>query len=469
MRDKFSWAVASPISTAQAKVTGDEEVQSVMHLLQRANLINKEATPMLTGPASGPAEVEGNPFEQSFAPSPTDTSAHLFIPGGIKGRKEAVKGQGDANVDEVRSEGSSRTATNESTSTTKTSPPPTRRASLKRTFTDTTSLTLQTKLLDALAEPYIAQDEVPLSAARLAITGNSVHGHTNRYAPTSQAIFTTEAKLPWTILAANDLACLVFGLTQAEVRKIGIMEVVKEERREWLKQKLESPDDTLNPFPYPHSHQCSPNPSTIRLQNEHRGSPARRVQTSEGQGFPLTEHIQRVNSPHHLQKKSRGVLLCGDVVPILKRNGKTGAASLWVKEKKGGLIWVLEEIMEDVAYLYTSPVQKGKVVKWSGDTIPIFGRGLEEGVDVSLFIPEIPRDEDGDIDFKATQYLHNFTTLNNGIAIPCGVTPLPGEHGLKISSFPHIAGIIVLSATTLLISSSNVVFCGCPFLDTRIL
>ncbi|KAF8466970.1 hypothetical protein BDZ91DRAFT_154082 [Kalaharituber pfeilii] len=462
MRDKFSWAVASPmITAAQAKVTGDEEVQSVMHLLQRANLVNAESTPMLTGPATGPAEVEGNPFEKSFTHS---KDVPLVSPTSMPVDPMSMAHEYDG----PRSEGSSRTATNESTSTTKTAstskstPPTTRRASLKRTFTDTTTLTLQTKLIDAMAQPYVPGDHGPLSAAPLAMTSSSVHAHTNRYAPTSQAIFTTEAHEPWTILAANDLACLVFGLTQAEIRKIGIMEVVKEERREWLRQRLECPEESAKSFPYPHSHHGTPSPSIAQLQNGVRATSKRRVQTAEAHKLPLG-NAGRGDS-NHSQKRSRGVLLCGDVVPIQKRNGNTGAASLWVKEKKAGLIWVLEEIMEDVATLYTSPTRKGKLIKWSGDTEAIFGEGaVQDDVDVATLIPELPKTADGDIDFNTTQYVHHFTSANKGGRIPCGVVPLPAEHGVRVSSFPHIAGIIVLSATTLLITSSNAVFSAALF------
>ncbi|KAF8445187.1 hypothetical protein BGX38DRAFT_1143538 [Terfezia claveryi] len=458
MRDKFNWSAQSPmITAAQAKVDGDEEVKGVMDLLQRANLVNTESTRMI-GPATGPAEIDGNPFEKSFAPNAPDAPmpSPKSAPADL-----AAKFPNEANIDGTRSEGSSRTATNESSSTTKTSPPPTRRASLKRTYTDTTPLTLQTKLIDAMAQPYAPGDLAALSAApRLSISGPSVHAHTNRYAPTSQAIFTTEADAPWTILAANDLACLVFGLTQAEIRKIGILDVVKEERREWLQQKLEAPEGTsISNFPYPHSHHGTPSPSIAQYQNGARTASNRRVQTAEAQKLPIGRH-----SLHHTQRKSRGVLLCGDVVPIQKRNGNTGAASLWVKEKRGGLIWVLEEIMEDLAYLYTSPAKKGRITKWSGDTDSIFGDGsTQEDVDICDLIPELPRTGDGDIDFNTAQYVHQYTSINKGGRIPCHVMPLPAEHGVRVSSFPHIAGIVVLSASTLLITSSNSVFSAALF------
>ena len=84
------------------------------------------------------------------------------------------------------------------------------------------------------------------------------------------------------------------------------------------------------------------------------------------------------------------MLLCGDVVPIQKRNGATGSASLWVKEKRGGLIWVLEEIAEDVVFINVDEV--GCVSKGQGAIEAVFGSDrLRRGMDLRRLIPAIPR------------------------------------------------------------------------------
>ncbi|KAK2070181.1 hypothetical protein P8C59_004698 [Phyllachora maydis] len=109
------------------------------------------------------------------------------------------------------------------------------------------------------------------------------------------------------------------------------------------------------------------------------------------------------------------------VVPIQKRNGATGSASLWVKEKKVGLIWVLEEIHEDVAYLAID--DEGAVTKLSGALGPIWGDdGLRPGIDIGKLVPRIPRQ---------------------------GIDPR--------------FGIVVVSPETLTIKSSNSVFSGALF------
>ena len=152
------------------------------------------------------------------------------------------------------------TSTGESFSTDVFTAPAPVRPGYLRSFTDTTSSRLRSTVVDAMVQqPHLANDKygngrmlsppLPqgafnapqqsplispyLDAQQRPHYGTSptyglnephpsgpVHGHSNRWAPAAQAIFTTQSKAPWTILAANDLACLVFGVTNAEV-KIG--------------------------------------------------------------------------------------------------------------------------------------------------------------------------------------------------------------------------------------------------------
>ncbi|KAF8536435.1 hypothetical protein BDD12DRAFT_918351 [Trichophaea hybrida] len=458
MRDKLGWGTRAPlIATAQAKMEGKgEEIESMMELLRKAEIVSKEKTPMLTGPVTGPAEVNSNPFEQSFAPPkrppPLDLS---YIISGVERLSSSP-------IEDTGSEDTSRSATNDSLSTTKSSPPPSRRVSLKRTNTDTTSLALETRLYDAMAQPYFVHDQ-PLSAVgggpHASVRKSSVHGHTNRSQPPAQAIFTTEAHSPWTILAANDLACLVFGVTMAEVRRIGIMDFIREERRGWLAAKLNSGENTSTSFPYPHSHHGTPLATGVI----YRGNGRRAKSDAFFTGAKFLTGGDEMEVPKHRNNQSRGVILCGDVVPIQKRNGNTGAASLWVKEKRGGLIWVLEEINEDVAFIYTCQREdRIECVRRSeGNLKNIFGDAnlAAPGTELMALIPTLPRLDDGSVNFEKTTLVHQFTVASaNGVKIPCGVEPIMGDRGLRISSFPHIAGIIVLSATTLRIASTNAVF-----------
>ncbi|KAK3375394.1 hypothetical protein B0H63DRAFT_278301 [Podospora didyma] len=518
MKDRMGWSAGSNagIASAQARVTGDVDMQNMLDLLAKAQLVGAGNIPngdpliaLSTGPLSGPAMVSGeNVFDKQFAPrsaspeaiedtplmSPTaKRSVEAGLAGDVSAARLKARPQVSPSSQGAESENSSRTPTNESGTTAKTSPPPSRRPStLKRTLTDTFHASMQQKLLDAMATPYhvgepqmgsptITSQSFSSAITQQSAVSSSLH-HSTRWVPAAQAIFTTEAKAPWTILAANDLACLLFGVTKAEVRKMGILEVVQEERRAWLERKLRkgSHEDTGDGSESEISQPTPVVPTSSLLGGRGGGitakllsKPNSRSQTPKNGGRrPATIHSGDPKPPkpghsHHNADKSRGVLLCGDVVPIQKRNGATGAASLWVKEKRVGLIWVLEEIHEDVANVVLG--DEGSVVKMTGALGPIWGDdSLVPGMDIGTLIPRIPRQgidpRYGEIDYMEVAKRKYFTCRNcDRINIPATVEQVRGAAELRVSSFPHIAGIIVVCTKTLSIKSSNSVFCGALF------
>jgi protein-serine/threonine kinase len=529
MSQKLGYGANVGVASAQARLSGDQEMQGMLELLARAKLVGANniagfGQTHLTGPLTGPASSEEsvNVFDSGFLPRSESPEELLESPrsSSLARRRPSIPFpavmEDGPQISEVQEEGlvppqpdsevSSRTPTNESRTTAKTSPPPTRRQSLKRTFTDIAPLTLQDKLMEALSQPFVAGDNFPEGLLSPTITqsaggflsatphplGPAVHGHSSRWAPAAQAIFTTESTAPYTILAANDLACLVFGVTNAEVRKMGILEVVREERRSWLIEKLGAPgssasSDSGKPTPSSHSgsqsQQASPTTSTNFLLGRSTGVTAallsrpnsrqsqkatpRRAQTDDGAGSSMSRTKGSKGGLYHPSNKSRGVLLCGDVVPIQKRNGVTGSASLWVKEKRAGLIWVLEEIHEDVATL--SLDDDAQVTKLTGSVGPIWGDNIAQvGMDIGKLIPRIPRQgidsRTEEIDYAEVAKRKYFTARQMGrVNIPCIVERVPGGTDLRVSSFPHIAGIMVLSAQDLHITSSNSVFSAALF------
>ena len=376
MKDRMGWSVSSSaaVASAQARVGGDPEVQGMMDLLAQAQMLGSgndtqghSRLPM--GPLTDPAITsnEGNVFGKGFAPrtaspesidripllvSPTTlpTSSSFIVAPAPAQAQEGCADVADppssptvhkVPEEAIESEGSSRTPTNESGTTAQTSPPASRRESmLKRAMTDTVNLSIEQRLKDALAHPMTSEPskaQQPVSAQPLSPApvnskplAASVPGHTTRWVPAAQAIFTTESKPPWTILAANDLACLLFGVTKAEVRKMGILEVIQEERRAWLVNKLQQGllDDTKE------SSEEEPSPpipaiDTSKLLGSRNGGitakllskPNSRALKAKTDRRPATIHSgdpkpPRPGNPHHTSNKSRGVLLCGDVVPI---------------------------------------------------------------------------------------------------------------------------------------------------------
>ncbi|KAK6406103.1 serine/threonine protein kinase [Elasticomyces elasticus] len=508
MRDKVGWAATSPrIASAQARLSGDEELLSMMELLQKANLMGPESfgpggldmssgmgLGIGLGPLTGPAHMANqNVFEQSFMPEldkQRENPTGLGSPDTIKAEEDLLPAEVDAPHLSVTPE-AARTPSassepeplNLSRMTTQDDIPglTPKRSSLKRTYTDVAGYSLQHKLTEAMARPYrtnqpdstLSPRHAPtLPAAPLrssTMNERAPHGHRNAQ---SQAIFTTEAQNPYTITAANDLACLVFGVTRAEVRKLGIMEVIKPERRKWLEDKLRnSAGPPQRPKPSP-SQRPSPNGSMSGMRNgvtakllskppARETYQSRRSKTENGSLIP-----PKGGGLNHNNNKSRGVLLCGDVVPIQKMNGATGSASLWVKEKGGNLIWVLEEIAEDVAFVTVDEI--GSVVRGRGDVEAIWGiERLRGGMDVQKLIPGFPKlagTHTGALDYDAVARLRRFTVRTaNSISIPVTIDQVPDEDQFRVSSFPHIAGIMVLQPQTMRVSSSNNVFSAALF------
>lgn len=500
MRDRLGWAATNPgIANAQAKLSGDQEVQSMMELLSRANLIGHEGAGAhglaALGPITGPADMSGeNLFEKGFINARSESPESM-----LESARPPVHRATTTEVAGSNSTGAGTPSTEETNSSTPSvstrdiSPPPPRpqRAALKRTLTDVAPLTIQSQLNDVLAQPYSVGEQDAISHLVSPTTvpnippsfsnvpgphsaGSVPHGHGSRYTPAAQAVFTTESQSPWTITAANDLACLVFGVTRAEVRKLGILEVVREDRRKWLEEKLRTPDvNTKAPSQSQQPGLASAtnlkvgSGLTARLLSKpsSRAAPARKAKTDDGSGSSYY-NAKKTGKLNHESKGSRGVLLCGDVIPIQKRNGATGSASLWVKEKRGGLIWVLEEIAEDVVYINVDEV--GCVSRGWGAIEAVFGSDrLRRGMDLKRLLPGIPRlkgTNTGALDYDEIAEVMSYTArTSNSINIPVTVEALPGEPTFRVSSFPHIAGIIVLSSSDLTITSANSVFSSALF------
>lgn len=508
MREKLGWGANHPgIVAAQAKVSGDVDIQSMMELLAKANVLgddinNVQKLRVLNGPLTGPADMDGlNIFDKAFTRRSSQINEILAseLSGQDRDDSDVLRPDSKQSESALESRASNpdlmKTQSSVDDSLALESPDvPKQRAGLKRTNTDTSLIMLQTKLVEVLARPYFTRENTnenvllsptPMSALSKTFTASLnlpsiVHGHANRWSPAAQAIFTTEAHSPWTILAANDLACLVFGVTKAEVKKLGILEVVREDRRAWLEERLKSPGSeatakvrpaifkSTGTSPITSSSLAMKGGVTAHLLSKpsSRQIASQRAQ-GDGRSEPTGTKPTMANvGVNHKVTKSRGVLLCGDIVPIQKRNGNTGSASLWVKEKRGGLIWVLEEITEDVVTINLDP--ENRVVKIAGASEMIWAENkVLPGIEIQQLIPKLPTlpgSEIATMDWSLIDEVQYYSAHNaDGVNIPTSITTDVESRSLRVSSFPHIAGIMVLSAETLQITSSNSVFSAALF------
>lgn len=473
MRDRFGRST----SGVQSRTYGDTEIQSTVDSLSQANLSERESASDLAGlargPFTGPADVDANNvFDKAFTDykTPAEESLetasqrHVSVP---EGTAESIHSLSPLPGDHVSHQKREMRTD------------PSGRVSLKRTFTDGSSAGLQSKLMETLAQPYTATDalsSVSSSTLGLGFPVPALHTHSSKWNRVSQAVFRTESQAPWTILAANDLSCLVFGVTQAELRKLSILEVVQNDRRQWLESKLRDPSTDATSSP-PSTRTSQANPKSMRFGSgvtaqlfrkpSARDRPVRRSRTDDGYGSS-TRNSRETNHP---TTKSRGVLLCGDVVPIRKRNGTQGSASIWVMEKSGGLIWVLEEITENIAYIDCDP--SWNITNTQGETEKIWGPDVaKSGRRITELLPRLPQECLEIPPSQATAKLSEmkyFAARNSaGFCSPVTVAKADDSaHRLQISSFPHVAGMMVVSSSTLRVISSNSVFSAALFGQER--
>jgi protein-serine/threonine kinase len=480
MRDRSAWASNPALAEAQARVSGNAEIQGMIDLLKKANVLpvdTKESklAGLGLGPMTGPPDVDGrNVFDKSFSEGMESVEEAIISPlptPAVPDRRDSEQTATSPMLELPPTSSAERGGAG-------------KRLGLKRTYTDLTSLTLQQKLIEALAQPYSSDDHlfaatkaahpvVPNSAARPpAVGATSVHAHSSKWSPAAQAVFRTDADAPWTILAANDLACLIFGVTRAEVRSLSILGIIQEERRQWLEEKLGKPVAAADESAAQASERAMAHGAksllgskagiTARLLSKtpsRVSKPSQRAQTDDGSGG-----YYRNTPKNHPPTKSRGVLLCGDIVPIQKRNGTIGSASFWVMEKRGGLIWVIEEINEDIAILIVD--EKQNVTQASGSVQTIWGQNPPCGTSIKAILPRIPTE----LSFfdrrtpSGQPAAGHFTARTaSGLNVPTTVSKVLGRNELRVSSLPHIAGMMVLSPDDLTITSSNSVFSAALF------
>lgn len=145
--------------------------------------------------------------------------------------------------------------------------------------------------------------------------------------------------------------------------------------------------------------------------------------------------------------------------------------------QKGAFIWVIEPISNAIATLSINP--KSEIVASSdGQVAAIFGRGIK-GLSVSDVLPFLDRDDKGVLEWARVawkaRYSANFEDGKEGHGwVPCTIevleTDIPsgsdeaeGLVNLRVSYLPHIAGVLVLDAKTLKITSSNSAFSSTLF------
>lgn len=224
-----------------------------------------------------------------------------------------------------------------------------------------------------------------------------------------QAVFTCELNDPWNLKAANDLACLIFGVSKASLRRLTLLDLIAPDARDFVLNKL--------------------------IENS---------------------------------MTNDEMIFAGEVVAIAKRGTKLTWSSLWAKKKGNLIICMFDQVpCDSVDLIYNAEENKIMSTKSiSGCFFNYVSQCSTVGDLVEKF------DETTQIDNEDTNVplavmkaqLANdqryFTVKKNGYNVPCALTSKvidenEGRVKIRIHTMPYIAGVFIVSRSNYSVLSFN--------------
>lgn len=231
-----------------------------------------------------------------------------------------------------------------------------------------------------------------------------------------QAVFTVELNDPWSLKAANDLACLVFGVSRNSLRRLTLLDLISPDSRDFVLSKLIANSLTKNE-----------------------------------------------------------IIFSGEIIAIAKKANKLTWASLWAKKKGNLIICMFDQVPCDSVDIVIDLDSMNKIMSWkkiSGNTDFFkIDKGklnhLDDLIwDFNNFLskerakPENENIPDTILESKAINEQRYFTITKNNIRIPCAITSKvldenEGKLKLKIHTLPYIAGVFIVSLKDFEVLSFN--------------
>lgn len=164
----------------------------------------------------------------------------------------------------------------------------------------------------------------------------------------------------------------------------------------------------------------------------------------------LDKIVKRRDDYQHVNVNGN-VLVCGDVIPIIKQDGTKSSASLWLKEKKSEsgssiFIWILEEVFQSTIIIHL----KDTIIESidNEDANKLFGYTSSELLQKPIK-QLISR-------YNATdKFFGCRTKLNAYFPVMIGHTD---QTTIRITSMPALAGLVTVNRHSGIIQSCNAAF-----------
>ncbi|KAK6459681.1 uncharacterized protein RJT20DRAFT_144027 [Scheffersomyces xylosifermentans] len=273
-----------------------------------------------------------------------------------------------------------------------------------------------------------------------------------------QSVFTVEVDNPWSVKAANDLACLMFGVSKNMIRALTLMDLIAPQFRDLVMGRL----------------------------NNYISS-----------NLDLSMRSNRRNAKG---KKNNDILFAGEIVAIARPGDQNYAwTSMWAKRKGDLIICMFDQIPCDAFDVVISKKKEDATTSIAGKLIDRFDTSIFERLsDISESLDYELRhgissqsdslsssytadtspmqvdydDDDIDPSYFDSQDVSDSAFINRtryytlqfkeNENIPCAITSNPLEINsdkyeikLKVHSMPYIAGIFVISTDNYHILSCN--------------
>ncbi|ODV79324.1 Pkinase-domain-containing protein, partial [Suhomyces tanzawaensis NRRL Y-17324] len=268
-----------------------------------------------------------------------------------------------------------------------------------------------------------------------------------------QSVFTVEIDNPWSVKAANDLACLMFGVSKNMIKALTLMDLIAPQFRNFV---------------------------TERLTNY------------ISRNLDLSIRLKR-KSPN-TQVTNNNILFAGEIVAILRPGDQNYAwTSMWAKRKGDMIICMFDQIpcdafdivilskkMESSSMSLLSDLDYSvdSFTEIAGDLISLIDTSnMSQLSDISESLFREAEQEDANdgedvLDYYISQDVSDCEKINrkryytlqfkDDENIPCAITSNPLEINqdrfeikLKIHTLPYIAGIFVVDANNFKILSCN--------------